>query len=537
MKNLSHKRDNQVMREIAEALTVENELKSKTRNNLEATLHNIDILNRELAQSNDRKRKALEQIQNSRESKSQEFLSKKISQLNSVPNKKLDLIDVEGISTPEIYQDWDTAVISNRKIAELYGIDLSNPYLSMFSNVEQVQIAKDLTNKFDLIKLDKYDYLFATGCGLIAGFIDAMFVGTITSGTNATGFQKGVDNVFDKLVTKVGKNERLAELEQRKSNAKTPESKARWEKEISCLKKDVAIDKYGNEVPWSKKDSIKTLEKNHRVSYDAGTNKAVKGMTLDDHHLRSLAHDPGPIGLIFGIYNQISGVSSFLDSNGKYISVVTGNQNNELSGNLVQKIVQATNNWFFHCLSDVAGSSNSVGRGSGLPVPGWVALQKLQFGSFNLNSQQQGKNIAEISDWMFKNGYDLRAFTAQSIPVIIYEVLLRCYWFCKQYFYYGKSLKESIPIANSRELARLLLFSAGSFSTVDVLHATIKSKPGSPTFLASFLMTVNIPGLLNLGFRSFQNIRNEVRHRKQINNILDEDLKKEFDRIIYEAPV
>lgn len=155
MKNLSHKRDNQVMREIAEALTVENELKSKTRNNLEATLHNIDILNRELAQSNDRKRKALEQIQNSRESKSQEFLSKKISQLNSVPNKKLDLIDVEGISTPEIYQDWDTAVISNRKIAELYGIDLSNPYLSMFSNVEQVQIAKDLTNKFDLIKLDK----------------------------------------------------------------------------------------------------------------------------------------------------------------------------------------------------------------------------------------------------------------------------------------------------------------------------------------------------------------------------------------------
>lgn len=253
--------------------------------------------------------------------------------------------------------------------------------------------------------------------------------------------------------------------------------------------------------------------------------------------LNPVAHDPGPKGLLFGIIDQLDGKSSFADSAGRVVRVTTGNLNKELTGNLLQKIIQAAHNWFFHCLSDVAGSSSSKGRGSGLPVPGWSELLRVQFGNFDLNDNQKGKNISEISEWMFKNGYDLRAFTAQAIPVIIYEVLLRCYWFCKQHLYYGKSLKESIPIAKSRELARLLLISAGSFSTIDVVHATIKAQPGSPTFLATFLMTVNIPGMLDLGFRSFQNIRNEVRHRKQIHNILDQDIKAEFDRIMHESPV
>ena len=54
---------------------------------------------------------------------------------------------------------------------------------------------------------------------------------------------------------------------------------------------------------------------------------------------------------------------------------------------------------------------------------------------------------------MFQNGYDTRAFVAELIPVIIFETLIRCYWFYKQKFYYGKSFKESLPIANSRELS------------------------------------------------------------------------------------
>ena len=75
---------------------------------------------------------------------------------------------------------------------------------------------------------------------------------------------------------------------------------------------------------------------------------------------------------------------------------------------------------------------------------------------------------------MFQNGYDTRAFVAELIPVIIFETLIRCYWFYKQKFYYGKSFKESLPIANSRELSRLLLVGNATFTSIDTTHATIK---------------------------------------------------------------
>lgn len=540
MANRNQKKELNTMNEIAESLVIDNELKNLGRANLDSAMYNMEKIDERIEDANQKKRELLEMLKkNNHSSKSdKEVLLKKMFEIKDVGNKEIQLQNGVHIATPEIYQEWDTTVQQNKEFAEENNIDLSSPFFSMFSNVEQVQMANILTNKFELIQLDKYDYLFATGCGLIAGFVDAMFVGTIKKGKDAEGLQKGVDNLFDKLVTDVGKNERIAKLEKDKAKATTPEGKEKLEKKINDLKKGIkGYDKNGKPKMWEKKDSINTLEKNHRVSYDTVRHKNVSGMNSDNHHLKSLAHDPGLIGLIFGVYNQISGTSSFMGDGGVFISVAAENLNNELDGNIIQRIVQATHNWFFHCLSDVAGSSTSSGRGSGLPVPGWVALQKIQIGNFNLNNRQKNLNIAEVSDWMFKNGYDLRAFTAQTIPVIIYETLLRCYWFCKQYFYYGKELKDSVPVANNRELARLLLFSSASFSTVDVVHATIKSKPGSPTFLATFLMTINIPGLLDLGFRSVQNIRNEVLHRKHVQNLIDTDIKSEFDRILLDSPV
>lgn len=540
MVNRKQKEELKRMNEFAESLVVDNEIKNQGRVNLDSAMYNIEKLNEHIEESNQKKRDLLNVLKTKsiNSTVNKEELINMMVGIKNQQGSEIVIQKSDYVDTPEIYQDWDIAAQENRKFAEENSIDLSSPFFSMFSQVEQVQMANALTSKFELIQLDKYDYLFATGCGLIAGFVDAMFVGTIQSGKEAKGIQKGVDDVFDKLVSKVGKNQKIAELEKNKSKAKTLEDKEKLEKMINNLKKGNKVsDKNGNTRIWEKKDSIKILEKNHRVKYDAGMHKEVKGMTLDNHHLRSLAHDPGLIGLIFGIYNQLSGSSTFMGDGGKLVSVITDNLNNELSGNTIQQVVQAIQNWFFHCLSDVAGSSSSKGRGSGLPVPGWVALQKLQIGNFNLNGTQQNLNIAEVSDWMFKNGFDLRAFTAQTIPVVIYETLLRCYWFCKQHFYYGKELKDSVPLANNRELARLLLFSSASFSTVDVVHATVKAKPGTPTFLATFLMTINIPGLLDLGFRSVQNIRNEVLHRKHVQNLIDTDLKNEFDRILLESPV
>ncbi|MGO1883679.1 MAG: ATP-binding protein, partial [Staphylococcus equorum] len=50
--------------------------------------------------------------------------------------------------------------------------------------------------------------------------------------------------------------------------------------------------------------------------------------------------------------------------------------------------------------------------------------------------------------------------------------------------------------------------------------------------LNTFVMTVNKPGLIDLGFRSYQNVRLELEHRKTVERILDEDIVLEYNRIM-----
>ena len=57
-----------------------------------------------------------------------------------------------------------------------------------------------MIQKFDLLKLDSDDYLFATSAGLIAGFVDTIFVGTIGKGKDASRLQNMVDKGTEKLV-------------------------------------------------------------------------------------------------------------------------------------------------------------------------------------------------------------------------------------------------------------------------------------------------------------------------------------------------
>lgn len=49
-----------------------------------------------------------------------------------------------------------------------------------------------------MLELDDMDYLFATAAGVIAGFVDVMYGGTIAKGKDAKGLQK--------LLIKVQKN-------------------------------------------------------------------------------------------------------------------------------------------------------------------------------------------------------------------------------------------------------------------------------------------------------------------------------------------
>ncbi|MDN8760102.1 ATP-binding protein, partial [Staphylococcus aureus] len=78
----------------------------------------------------------------------------------------------------------------NRQFALENNIDLTSPFLNLYSKHEQVEVARKMIEKFDLLELEKEDYGFAAAAGVIAGFIDVVFVGTIAKGKDAKGLQK-----------------------------------------------------------------------------------------------------------------------------------------------------------------------------------------------------------------------------------------------------------------------------------------------------------------------------------------------------------
>lgn len=521
------------LRNVEKSLVVDQSVQESGKDAIDKMHHNLDNVSKSVTQSNQMMEDLIKMLEQNRAG--QENSDEIIEKTQKINNNLLDENSLQAITmieTPEIYLNWDEQVKENERFAEQQGIDLDIPFINTFSNIERVKLYQELTDKFDVIQLEANDYLFATAAGLIAGFIDAAFVGTITNKTSQAAIPKMVDKKFDQIVTWYGKQEKIAELQKQATKAKSTPATENLNTMVDKLKKGEKVTKYGDVVKWHKKDSNKQLEKNHRVSYDAAINKGVKGMSPDNHHLLSIAHEPSLLGLLVGIIDQLTGKATFIDTFGNIIRTNTGNLNNELNGNTIMKISQAVENWFGHIMSDIAGSSSSVGRGSGLPVPGWSVLQKLQIGNFDINGKQM--NIAGVSDWMFKSGYDIRSFTAQLIPVVIYETLVRCYWFYKQHIVYGKSIKESFPVANNRELARLLLFSASSFTAVDVIHATIKSYRTGNFDLSTFLMTINYPGLLNFGFKCVQNTKNEIVHHKHVENVMQNDVMAEYERVLHE---
>lgn len=536
--NRKKSQEKRELKNAAEKLLVDYELRNRGKDNLDKVSHNLQKMDENVDQQIEMKKDLLNSLKARRNSIHEESKIKKDFLENELRNKlrsgqsytakELELINVNQINTIDIDRDDFDSDEYNKEFAKKENINIDSPFLNLYSKNEQVKVAEQMIQKFDLLKLDSDDYLFATAAGIIAGFVDTTFVGTIAKGKDAKGLQKFIDTKAESLVKNYGLKEKIAELENKKKNVTSQKGLNEIEKTIKELQ--------DGQRKFDIKSSIRYLEKKHKVGYDAATSKHIKGMSPDNHHLLSIAHEPSLLGLIIGIYNQLTGTATYMSKNGKIINTVAENTNIELTGSLPNQIIQAINNWFGHIMSDLSGSSTSKGRGSGLPVPGWHSLQKLQFGKIKLNGNKEDTfTFAQVSEWMFKNGYDVRAFATELIPVLIYETLIRLYWIYKQHYYLGKPIKESLPIANSRELARLLLIGASTFSTIDVTHGVIKSgeKGGvQPIGIATFIMTVNKPGLIDLGFRSYQNIRFELEHKKHVDYIISKDIKIEYNRVM-----
>ena len=289
---------------------------------------------------------------------------------------------------------------------------------------------------------DKYDYLVATGCGVVAGLVDSFFVGM--PGESKLG--GWTDAQVDKAVIGFAK-----------ICGWTP--RAGKEKSISS--------------------AIGFLEKKFPVNYDqrygADVGQAFK-MSTRNHHMKSLAHAPDIIGLFFSLVNQFTGTSTFLD-NGQLITIQT--DTGELQGHdFISRLFCGTANWFGHLMSDIAGSSGSRGnangsRGSGIVIPFYELFGLCDFGSF-----QVGKNrntLAVLATKAFQNGYDARWGLTMSIPVVLCDLSISFIWSVRSFFGKKKPLAECIPSQKCPDLRMMLLIGNGSLCIVDVVDAGIRS--------------------------------------------------------------
>ncbi len=292
---------------------------------------------------------------------------------------------------------------------------------------------------------DAFDYIAAGACGAIGGLVDVFLVGT---------------PVGDKSLLEPWANDRV----------------------------DHAVQGFAKLTGWSPQNqdcndvahAIDYLEKKFRVNYDQAHGSDVGrlfDMNTRDHHMKSLAHSPSPVGLFFSILNQFTSTASFV-SGGKLITIRTDNFYLE-GHDIKSRIFCGIANWLGHIMSDIAGSSitrRQSGDGMGVAIPFFELFQFCKFGKFNIDGAQ--KDLAEISIEVFKQGYDARFGLALTVPVAITDLTTRLVWALRRHFQYEVSLKECIPRQSNDDLRIMLLTSSGTLCLFDGADALIRSGGG-----------------------------------------------------------
>lgn len=457
-------------------------------------------------------------------------INEQLKQIESTKLQTKSNVDIQLTNTVEYGDDWDSYIDSVMEYANNHHLDLrDDPYMSLMSESQRNSLVEMVQNDYYTHKpeMDRYDYIIAAFCGVASGLIDSFFVGR----PGQSKFQNIADKEVDKIIIK------LAEFKG-------------W-KPQSAEKRTVAnaIQQFEQWYGMGNRKDISNYLKHGGINYDQHNSKMtdnlVTNMTSSNHHIRSLAHAPDIVGLIFSIIDQFTNQSHFFEK-GKLISI---RADSTLQGsNLVSKLFAGIANWLGHCISDVTGSSpnrrsNPNSRGSGISIPFFELFQFADKGSIG----EDKLTIAETAVKMFEEGYDFRFGLAMSIPVFINEMSIRLFWMLKRHYYHHEPLKKCVPIVLARELTnkesnaiilrRMLLAGEGSLCLVDFGDAAVRAKGvDATTYTIDFLLHLNFKAwkkfAVNLAISGVM----EVRLNYNCNHIdidkLNDDLLVEWDRLV-----
>lgn len=353
-------------------------------------------------------------------------------------------------------------------------VELISDLNTLSTNVNSLDsVIFNLDSQIDLLssKADKWDYLLAVGSGIACGMMDILWTGdfSLAEGRNISAQQ------IDNLVKKTAKI-------------------------LGCESDDL-------------KNCVKFLEDKFPIPADGSASDFGGGL---QHHLRDFAHHPTIIGLIFSLLTQFTYKSYGTDLNGNFIIVDVPDKSKIFIGeDIFSKIVNGTIIWFFHLISDMAGSRSTVGLSGGTGIPGPILsiakemsvipffknfkkddmsislfLSKLFNGTLLAKHDENGKIIPDSIvklDLRGEMGFVVE-LEKQIIPVIANECIVRTFYMIRRLAQQIKQVdiksiddfkkvrvNEIFPI-NSPTLARMLTVATGVFTTLDVSDAVITRK-------------------------------------------------------------
>ena len=356
---------------------------------------------------------------------------------------------------------------------------------------------------------DKIDYSLAICSGIITGLFDVFLVG------------KPGETKFGEITDK-------------------------WYEEVTM--------KFASYCGWtpnsdnSKISAIRFLENKFKIPYDqtrpGESAKCIFNLTPENHHFKSLGHNPTIVGLFFSILDQMSPTESHFITGDDLISLYHANNSFELKGKtFLEKIFSGFVNWFGHLISDISGSSGSNGRGMGIPSPlfCWmndiIAIKR----TLHIEASEFDKIFNEVAIDIYKKGYDIRFQTAQLFPVLINELIVRFIYslrriikFLKEFNFrkieYKELWKNCEPFSNGT-VKRMLTVAHGSFCLIDISDSTVRGfVTGGGNFnISEFIMRLNIAGVGRFSLCLYSemtinknNIKKEIYYLKKKSILVDD---------------
>ena len=333
------------------------------------------------------------------------------------------------------------------------------------------RIIFDLDNKIDLLssQADVADYLISIGSGVLCGVLDILWTGEFDL---ARGRELG-SNTIDTFVKKTAKL-------------------------LGCKDDDI-------------KNCVRFLEDKFPIPSDGNTPDLGGGL---QHHLRDFAHHPTVVGLMFSLLTQFTYKSYGTDTKGMFIVVDVPESSRVFIGkDTAEKIIYGTIIWFFHLVSDMAGSKSTAGISGGTGIPGPILSMAKELAELPLfkDIRVQDKSLSQFISKIF-NGtlfaqydekgkivketvvkFDLRGelglmaeLGRQAIPVIANESIVRTFYFIRHLAVEIREKKISsekgaidwkrVRPVNSPTLTRMLTIATGVFTSLDVADAIITQK-------------------------------------------------------------